>query len=270
MIQLVKYIKILRKNKKLGGNNLITQEKRQTIKLVVAIFILVIILAFVGIVMMKYEVEGETNMPFTLSKIVVVSSAEGQENEESDLKWDFSINQNNDVYFYIDQNTNREVEEDLLIKNVTISNIQITKSPQKGTIQTYMPNSEAGRLFTYDEQFLVQDSLTYKGASQSSTTNLEIGSKGGSIVVRFANTAIGNYSSDKDKQIAHDGTLLKKIEASKEEIQFSVSFDFLIETTQNKYQANISLDLPTGNLGEEENSYFEKTDMSDIIFKRVK
>ena len=92
MIQLVKYIKILRKNKKLGGNNLITQEKRQTIKLVVAIFILVIILAFVGIVMMKYEVEGETNMPFTLSKIVVVSSAEGQENEESDLKWDFSIN----------------------------------------------------------------------------------------------------------------------------------------------------------------------------------
>lgn len=270
MIQLVKYIKILRKNKKLGGNNLITQEKRQTIKLVVAIFILVIILAFVGIVMMKYEVEGETNMPFTLSKIVVVSSAEGQENKESDLKWDFSINQNNDVYFYIDQNTNREVEEDLLIKNVTISNIQITKSPQKGTIQTYMPNSEAGRLFTYDEQFLVQDSLTYKGASQSSTTNLEIGSKGGSMVVRFANTAIGDYSSDDDEEIVHDGTLLKKIEASKEEIQFSVSFDFLIETTQNKYQANISLDLPTGNLGEEENCYFEKTDMSDIIFKRVK
>ena len=247
---------------------MITQEKKQTIKLVVAISILVFILVFVGI--MKYEVEGETNMPFTLSKIVIVGSAEGQENEKSDLKWDFSINQNNDVYFYIDQNTNREVEEDLLIKNVTICNIQIIKEPKKGTLQTYMPNSEAGRLFTYDEQFLVQDSLTYKGASQSSTTNLEIGSKGGSMVVRFANTAVGNYSSDKDKQIVHDGTLLKKIEVGKEEIQFSVSFDLIIETTQNKYQANITLDLPTGNLGEEENCYFEKTDMSDIIFKRVK
>ena len=151
---------------------MITQEKKQTIKLVVAISILVLILVFVGIVIMKYEVEGETNMPFTLSKIVVVGSAEGQENEKSDRKWDFSINQNNDVYFYIDQNTNREVEEDLLIKNVTISNIQVIQAPQKGNIQTYMPNSEAGRLFNYDEQFLVQDSLTYKGASQSSTTNL--------------------------------------------------------------------------------------------------
>ena len=137
---------------------MITQEKKQTIKLVVAISILVFILVFVGIIIMKYEVEGETNMPFTLSKIVIVGSAEGQENEKSDLKWDFSINQNNDVYFYIDQNTNREVEEDLLIKNVTICNIQIIKEPKKGTLQTYMPNSEAGRLFTYDEQFLVQDS----------------------------------------------------------------------------------------------------------------
>ena len=163
-----------------------------------------------------------------------------------------------------------DVPADLLIKKVTICNIQIIKEPKKGTLQTYMPNSEAGRLFTYDEQFLVQDSLTYKGASQSSTTNLEIGSKGGSMVVRFANTAVGNYSSDKDKQIVHDGTLLKKIEVGKEEIQFSVSFDLIIETTQNKYQANITLDLPTGNLGEEENCYFEKTDMSDIIFKRVK
>ena len=77
---------------------MITQEKKQTIKLVVAISILVFILVFVGIIIMKYEVEGETNMPFTLSKIVIVGSAEGQENEKSDLKWDFSINQNNDVY----------------------------------------------------------------------------------------------------------------------------------------------------------------------------
>ena len=73
--------------------------------------------------------------------------------------------------------------------------------------------------------------------------------------------------------VTMDFTRLPKsllIEASKEEIQFSVSFDLLIETTQNKYQANITLDLPTGALGEEANCYFEKTDMSDIIFKRVK
>ena len=44
----------------------------------------------------------------------------------------------------------------------------------------------------------------------------------------------------------------------------------MIETTNAKYQAEIVLELPTGNLDEQENCYLEKTDMKDIIFKRVK
>lgn len=248
---------------------MITEGKKQTIKLVIAVFALVLIITFACIMMMKYEVEGETNMPFQLSKIMIIGTAEGVEQEESDLKWDFSIYQNNDIYFYIDQNEEID-EDDLLIKNVEISNINVTKAPQKGTIQTYMPNSEAGRLYSYDEQFLVQDSLTYKGASQSSSTNLEIGSKGGTAWIRFSNTAIGDYSSDKDEEIVHDGSLLEKIKATKEEISFEISFDFMIETTENKYKANINLQLPTGDLAAEKTCYLEKTDMSDIIFKRVR
>lgn len=253
----------------MGGIQLITEGKKQTIKLVIAIFALVLVITFALIIMMKYEVEGETNMPFKLSKIMIIGTAEGVEKEESDLKWDFSIYQNNDIYFYIDQNE-ETAQEDLLIKNIEISNIQVTKAPQKGTIQTYMPNSEAGRLYSYDEQFLVQDSLTYKGASQSSSTNLEIGSKGGTAWIRFSNTAIGDYSSDKDEEIVHDGSLLEKIKATKEEISFEISFDFMIETTENKYKANINLQLPTGDLAAEKTCYLEKTDMSDIIFKRVR
>ena len=248
---------------------MITEGKKQTIKLVIAIFALVLVITFALVIMMKYEVEGETNMPFKLSKIMIIGTAEGVEKEESDLKWDFSIYQNNDIYFYIDQNE-ETAQEDLLIKNIEISNIQVTKAPQKGTIQTYMPNSEAGRLYSYDEQFLVQDSLTYKGASQSSSTNLEIGSKGGTAWIRFSNTSIGDYSSDKDEEIVHDGSLLEKIKATKEEISFEISFDFMIETTENKYKANINLQLPTGDLAAEKTCYLEKTDMSDIIFKRVR
>ena len=41
-----------------------------------------------------------------------------------------------------------------------------------------MPNSESGRLYTYEEQFLVEDKLEYKGSSNSNSSNLEIGSKG--------------------------------------------------------------------------------------------
>ena len=249
---------------------MITEQKKQTIKFTIAITIIVLILMFVGILMLKYEVEGETNMPFKLSKIVIIGTVEGVEKKESKLKWDFDIYQNNDIHFYIDENNGAKKSDDLLIKNVKIDNIKITKTPQKGTIQQYMPNSEAGRLFTYDEQFKVQEKLEYKGASQSSSTNLTIGSKGGTALIRFCNSNIAEYSSDKDKEIVHDATLLKKVEVSSEEIQFSVSFDFTIETTKSKYKANINLDLPTAELGEEKNCYLEITDMKDFIFKRVK
>lgn len=247
---------------------MITQQKKQTIKFIVAIAILIVILISVAILMIKYEVEGEVNMPFRLSKIVVVGTAEGVETEENDAKWNFSIYQNNDVYFYIDKA--EKAQEDLLIKNVKISNIEITKMPQKGTIKTYMPNSNAGRLYSYEEQFLVSEKLEYKGAAQSSSTNLEIGSKGGTALIRFSNSNIDQYTSNKDEEIIHNGTLLQKVNTNKEEIAFSVAFDFTIETTKNKYQTRMTLDMPTGNIGEEENCYLEKTNMSDIIFKRVK
>ena len=249
---------------------MITEKRKETIKLIIAVSILVLVLLGVAIMMIKYQVEGETNMPYQLSKIVVIGTVEGVEtSEKSKEKWNFDICQNNDVYFYIDQNTNN-IKEDELIKSVKISNIQIKKAPQKGSIQTYMPNSEAGRLYSYDEQFLVEEKLEYKGSSSSNSSNLEIGSKGGQALIRFCNSAIGNYASDKDKEIIHNNTLLKKIKVTNEEIKFNITCDFMIETTKAKYQAEIALELPTGNLDEEENCYIEKTDMKDIIFKRVK
>lgn len=242
--------------------------KKDTIKLIIAIVTFIILLGLVGICMLKYEVEGETNMPFKLSKIIVIGTAEGVEKENQETNWNFIVTQSNDLHFYIDQNEEK-AEEDLLIKNVKISNIQITKAPKKGIVKTYMPNSEAGRKFVYDEQYLVEDKLEYKGASQSSSTNLQVGSKGGEVLIRFSNE-IGNYTPNEDEEIIHDGTMLNKIGATKEEIEFEVSFDFTIETTKSKYQANIKMQLPTGNLGEEAKCELEKTDMSDIVFKRVK
>lgn len=247
---------------------MITEKKKETIKFIIAVSIISLILLVIAILLIKYEVEGETNMPFKLSKIIVIGTVEGVEKAESDLKWDFSIYQNNDIHFYIDENV--ENTENLLIKSVKIDNIKTTKAPQKGSILSYMPNSTAGRLFTYDEQFLVNEKLEYKGAAQSSSTNLEIGSKGGTALLRISNTNIGDYSSDKDKQIVHDASLLEKIETTEEEIKFSVSFDFTIETTKAKYKANIELDLPTSEFGKEGNCYLEITDMSNIVFKRVK
>ena len=82
-----------------------SDKKKQTIKMFIAISVLVLVFITVAIMMIKYEVEGEQNMPFNLSKMVVISTAEGVENsEKSKTKWDLNICQNNDVYIYFDKN----------------------------------------------------------------------------------------------------------------------------------------------------------------------
>ena len=76
--------------------------------LVVIIVIIVAILFFLGITILKYNVEGETNMPFDLTKITIISSQEGLDKEATDSKWAFDLYQTNDIYLYIAKNDNED------------------------------------------------------------------------------------------------------------------------------------------------------------------
>lgn len=216
--------------------------------------------------MIKYEVEGDKNMPFDLSKIVIVSTAEGIESEGKN-KWNFNIYQNNDIYFYIDKNEQYQ-GRDTHIEKIRIENIQITEKPKVGEIKAYMPNSTDGRLYSYEDTYIIEDKLEYKGASKSNPQTLEIGNQGGSALMRLSNVNLGSYSSNQDKEIIHDGTLLKKLKLVQEDISFAVSFDFIIEVSNHQYRAKINLQLPYGDIEQEGTSSMEKTDMSDVIFKR--
>lgn len=242
------------------------EKKKQMIKMSIAIIILVIIILLVITIMIRYQVEGDKNMPFNLSKIIVISTAEGNETDGK-KKWNFDVFQNNDIYFYIDKNENYWGEEKTL-KSVTIENINITKAPTKGEIKTYMPNSVEGRLFSYKDEYIVNEKLEFKGAEESNPQTLEIGSNGGSLLLSFSNTGLGTYSSNKDDEITHDGTLLEKIDVTNEEIGFEVSFDIVITVDNCSYRGNMNLQLPCGNILEEGTCSIEETDFNDVIFKR--
>ena len=64
---------------------------KRAIKASISIAMLIVILTIVVIVIIKYNVEGEKNMPFKLSKITIISTAEGLEPEENDqnIKWQY-------------------------------------------------------------------------------------------------------------------------------------------------------------------------------------
>ncbi len=244
---------------------------KDKIKLNLAIGILAIIIIMVFMIILQYQIEGEKNMPYTLSKVTVISTAEGEQNTdnaEETAKWNLTVNQNNDVYFFIDKN--ETVAKDELIESIIIQNITVTKTPMRGTIKTFMPSSTEGRTFNYDENYLVRDKLEYKGGAISNPKTLEVGSQGGSILIRFSNTNVGEFISDENIEIKHDGTLLTKVGVSEEEVKGQINFDMIMQINKIKYKANITIDIPCKAICEEGTTTMEITDPSKFVFKRVK
>ncbi len=231
--------------------------------------LLAIILAFAItiMIMFKYKTEGETNLPFLLTKIMIVSSAETETKAENpnNYKWNININQYNDVYMEIKKNY--DYKKDAFIRSVTIENLQIS-TPNVGTEEAYMPNSTEGRQFVYDDNFKITDSLTYTGASSNNPKNLEIASQGGNLVFRVVNRNTSEYVSNEDGELAYDGTLLKKTNVNVDDVKVNVSFDVVIVTNTITYRGNVSFEIPPSDLEEKGVSNITITDFSNVTFKR--
>lgn len=255
--------------------------KKQKIKftcVVVAIILFIFIAIFTVV---KYEVEGEKKLPFNLGKIIIISSAttepqtsenieenveqQEQKQEESYL-WKENVIQTNDVYIYLDKN--EEFKEEI-IKNIKIENIKILKPVNLGKIQVYMPNSLDGELYKYTNDFLVNTSLTYKGALADNKKTLEIGNQGGCVCLSFANVGLGVYKSNEDEYIEQGAYILEKMNINNEDLKFKVSFDLIIEVSNKSYKGTITLDMPAGEVVGKKECHIEITDFKDVIFKRM-
>ena len=244
--------------------NKIVKEK---LKQATLLFLIIIIFGCILSIMLKYEKEGEKNMPFNLSELLVISSVDEQQKQENpeQLKWNLDINQYNDIYLKIERN--QEFEESIYIESISIENIMV-KSNENNTVNIYMPNSTDNKLFSYEDNFKVLSSLTYKGSEQDDTKTLSIGNQGGRILFRVVNQGIGEYVSNEEGEISYDGTLLKKIGVPEERLNIDVSFDLVIKTNNSKYRGTLELKLPCGNILEDGVSKVIKTDLSEITFKR--
>lgn len=239
---------------------------KKIVHICVILGIIVLILIIAGIIMLRYQVEGETNLPFELSKMIVVSTAESNEIEAvADTKCNFSVNQYNDIYLEIQKND--EYTKNINIKNITFENFVIEKNSGAENIKLYRANSE-GKVVE-DEAHLVGSSLTYKGEKETNLDELKISNQGSIILLRSVNQNVCEVRSN-DEEIIHDGTLLAKGNANSEDLNYKLSFDVVIETSRDiKYKGTISIELPTGDVQTQGKTQLEKTDFSDVIFKRM-
>lgn len=230
------------------------------------IVIIAVILFIVGILILRYNVEGETNMPFNLTKITVVSSQEGVDKTVTDFKWAFDLYQTNDIYLYIDKNDKYEKQE--TIQSIKIDNFNI-EAQNKDNIKMYKPDAESqNTIFKYKEEDIV-DNIEYLGDLESDLKNMKISNQGGIVAFRCANNNIAEYKSN-DEEINHM-QLLKNAGIANEQLEIKLQFDLKILTQSGKnYKASVELDLPEGNVIDEGTTSKEITDLENIIFKREK
>ena len=276
------------------------EKRKKIIELSFSISIIIIIIATALFMTIKYQVEGEKNMPYNLSKIIVISSAvtsdirdeeietkneitenNSEENTstennteqpapipEENYIWNEKVIQTNDVYIYLSKNENYKEEES--IKNVKIENIQILKKANIGKIQIYMPNSKDDELYKYINEYLVGASLTYTGGAIDNKKTLEICNKGGAVCLSFANVDLGRYKSNEDEQIEQGAYILEKMNLKNEDLKFKISFDLIIDVGNKAYKGTVILDLPIDGVVGKKETHIEITDFNKVVFKRYR
>lgn len=235
--------------------------------IIVFISIISIILFVFGVLSIRYSVEGETNLPFELSKISIISNVEGIGNEDNENKWNITVNQNNDIYLYISKNKNYQESNTEVIKQVILDNFKIEQTKQLGIKKVYKPdvNVDMPLFRCIDDNYTYK--IEYKGDLETNLKNMTISNQGDMIVFRYSNTGLGTYISNEDEEINHS-LLLQKLNISNEDLNFKLSFNITIELESGKkYCSLITLELPINDIQSGTQSK-EITNLNDIIFRR--
>ena len=234
--------------------------------IIIITIIIFVILCIAGIFVLRYQVEGESNMPFYIKKISLIESVEGIETEGSTEKWNFNVNQNNDIYVYIEKNDQYNKTE--IIESVKIDNIKINKENNTGKVKIYKPVIDEKRMFINKVENEVNE-IIYNGDLESNVKEQKISNQGGKVAFRYAINNVSQYISENDSEIDHS-KLLKLTNIKPEDLQTKIFFDITIKLKSGKiYQTTIDLDIPSQDIIEEGTKGIEITDLNSIIFKRI-
>ena len=218
------------------------------------------------LVTLKYNVEGEKNMPFKIEKISVISTSEVTDNIENKThKWEYNINQVNDIFIYISED--KTSEKELMLKEVAIQNFTMD-GIKKDNIEIYKPSiNEGNKMFNNNSENIVSE-IIYNVQEVADIKNLLVSYKGGMIGFRVSNSNIGVLASN-EEEVNHND-LLKASGVKKEDLEIDIAFDLKIKLSDDiEYLGNIEITLPVGDVINEGTTSIEKSNIKKAIFKRI-
>lgn len=230
--------------------------------------VIIIIIIFISmILMLNYNVNGESNMPFSVSKISIISTVNGQDVDIIENRWALDVMENNDIYIYIEKNDNYTKQE--TISSVELSNFNIVKSPNRGSLKFYKPTVDATSLFKNSND-LEFNKIIFNGTSSTDTRNLEISNQGGTLAFRCAINDLGTYKSNEEDELNYSN-LLNKLNINYDDLYSKISFDMIITLHSKKvFKAeNIVIEIPNDGVVSDGTVGKEYTKLNDIVFKRI-
>lgn len=239
--------------------------KKRILKKYIFISFLLIAISVSILLMVKYNVEGEKNLPLELNKIIIKSTINAQSNASENL-WDLNLEQNNDIYIYFKKNNKVETK----VESIKISNIKIEKAKNIGNLEVLLPTSNDIKTnYKNSTENYLDKEIEYAANTSDNMEKQEFCQDGGMIAFRISNKDLANYVSNEDTEIQYNGMLLDKAQISQEDIKLKATMDItLIVSEKEKYKGTITIDLPVGEFQEKSVIDKEITDFSNIIFKR--
>ena len=243
--------------------------KKYVKKILFGLFIALVLFIALMIVI-NYNEEGEKVLPFKLSKIVIVSTINGNSKTGSDTIWDIDLNQINDFYISVAPENNTNNKE--TIKSITLKNFKINPQDVAGNKKILIPTGELGAtLYSNSEENYIDSEIIIDGGAIDDLKSKQIGNMGGTIAFRYELENIGNFKGNDETEIKYDASILQKIGLDVQKLNTEIGFDLLIKTSKNiSYKGNIKLQTPVGNLSENASSEKVIEDFNNVVFKRVK
>lgn len=246
---------------------MIEMQRKKNKEKYIILFFIILILFTTFFIMYKYHVEGEKNIPFNITKLLVVSSAKTENIELNENNYEANIIQKNDLYIAIEKN--KEYSKEDAIKKITINNFKIVDEGEKGTVKIYRPVA-GENTYEYTENYEVKKSVEYTGSKETNlkTESMTISNQGGVLELSVILNDLGKITYNEDDNILADGSLLNRLQITSEEIRKIISFDMYIELAGgNTFKTNISLEIPSGDIVNEGVATNE-IDVAKLVFKR--
>lgn len=197
--------------------------------------------------------EENANKLFTVSKVVLFSSANAEQHEVSKKAiWDLDISQYTDIAIYIDNQKENGVSARNTISSLTIDETSFVTAPELGTPSLYYKDIHQFGTFEKKEENRIENS-SYSFNIINYNENIDYSKPsvyndlGNPITLSYINSNIKEHAiiSDTSSPLTFDGNLLKRANIPLSSIKTTLHLKLHLTTNMNEqYVCSMNIEIP--------------------------